>query len=194
MSLVAGPDVRTLLGSWELHLRAEHKGPATIKSYGAGVRRFLAWCADTGHSPTLDRPTVAAFVADILDTGAEPATARSRHLALRRFSAWLVEERELLDDPLLGSKPPKLDAKVVPVLTDEQLRTRTAGRWRGAAPRPRDATSESPRPSPLGAGEQRQPAQHANEHQVDESEGHSERACWAGSGTVTARSACHETR
>lgn len=65
---------------------------------------------------------MAAFVADILDSGAEPATARSRHLALRRYSAWLVEERELRDDPLLGSKPPKLDAKVVPVLTDEQLR------------------------------------------------------------------------
>ena len=31
----------------------------------------------------------------------------------------------------------------------------------------------------VGAGEQRQPAQHANEHQVDESEGHSERSCWA---------------
>jgi hypothetical protein len=26
----------------------------------------------------------------------------------------------------------------------------------------------------VGAGEQRQPAQHANEHQVDESEGHGE--------------------
>ena len=31
----------------------------------------------------------------------------------------------------------------------------------------------------VGAGEQRQPGQHANEHQVDESEGHSERSCWA---------------
>ena len=120
---MAGPDLRTLLGSWELHLRAERKSPATIKSYADGVRRFLAWCADTGHSPTLDRRTVAAFVADILDSGAEPATARSRHLALRRFSAWLVEERELRDDPLLGTKPPKLDAKVVPVLTEDQLRT-----------------------------------------------------------------------
>ena len=29
----------------------------------------------------------------------------------------------------------------------------------------------------IGAGEQRQPAQHANEHQVKESEGHSGRSC-----------------
>jgi site-specific recombinase XerD len=119
---VTGPDLRTLLGSWELHLRAERKSPATIKSYGDGVRRFVAWCEDKGHSPALDRRTVAAFVADILESGAEPATARSRHLALRRFSAWLVKERELRDDLLLGTKPPKLDAKVVPVLTEDQLR------------------------------------------------------------------------
>ena len=34
----------------------------------------------------------------------------------------------------------------------------------------------------VGAGKQRQPAQHANEHQVDESEVHGERSCWAGKG------------
>jgi hypothetical protein len=31
-------------------------------------------------------------------------------------------------------------------------------------------------------GEQRQPAQHADEHQVDESEGHNERSCGVGCG------------
>jgi hypothetical protein len=31
----------------------------------------------------------------------------------------------------------------------------------------------------VGAGEQRQPAQHANEKQIGKSEGHSERSCWA---------------
>jgi hypothetical protein len=39
------------------------------------------------------------------------------------------------------------------------------------------------------AGEQRQPAQHANEHQVDESEGHSGRSCWPRQGRVMLRSA-----
>jgi hypothetical protein len=34
----------------------------------------------------------------------------------------------------------------------------------------------------LGSGEQRQPAQHPGEQQIDESEGHSERACRAGCG------------
>jgi site-specific recombinase XerD len=119
---MATPDLAALLPSWELSLRAERKSPATIKVYGDGVRRFLAWCEATGRTPELTRRAVAEFVADLLEAGAEPATARSRYLSLRRFTVWLVEERELRDDPLVGSKPPKLDAKVVPVLTEDRLR------------------------------------------------------------------------
>jgi outer membrane murein-binding lipoprotein Lpp len=42
----------------------------------------------------LDWATVNAFIAAVLDSGAEPATARSRQLAVRRFSAWCAEEGE----------------------------------------------------------------------------------------------------
>jgi integrase/recombinase XerD len=117
----SAPDLAALLPSWELHLRAERKSAETVKSYGDGVRRFLSWCADVGVEPALTRPILAGFVTALLDAGTEPATARSRHLALRRFSAWLVDEEELPGDELLGSRPPKLDVKVTPVLTDAQL-------------------------------------------------------------------------
>jgi integrase len=43
-------------------------------------------------------------------------------MALRRFAAWLADEGEIDSNPLLGVKPPKLDAKVTEALTDEQLR------------------------------------------------------------------------
>jgi integrase/recombinase XerD len=43
-------------------------------------------------------------------------------LAVRRFGRWLHAEGELAEDPLAGMRPPKLDAKVVPVLSDDQLR------------------------------------------------------------------------
>jgi site-specific recombinase XerD len=115
-------DLAELLPSWELSLRAERKSGATIKVYGDGVRKFLGWCEETGQPAVLDRRTVTRFVAELLDAGAEAATARPRHLSLRRFSAWLVEEGELRADPLLGSKPPKLDTKVVPILTEDRLR------------------------------------------------------------------------
>ncbi len=115
-------DLAVLLPSWELALRAERKSPQTVKSYGDGVRRFLSWCSGQGKPAVLDRPTVTAFVAALLEEGAEPATARSRHLALRRFSAWLVEEGEADVDRLLGTRPPKLDVKVVDPLTEQELK------------------------------------------------------------------------
>jgi integrase/recombinase XerD len=121
-SQVREPDLALLLPSWELSLRAERKSPQTIKTYTDGVHRYLAWCAENDLPVALDRTQVQAFVADLLDGGAQPATARSRHLAVRRYAAWLAEEGEIATDPLVGIRPPKLDTKVVDPLTDDQLR------------------------------------------------------------------------
>jgi len=120
--MTESPDLAVLLESWELHLRAERKSAQTVKIYRAGVHAFLRWAESSGARAVLDRPTVNAFVTDLLDAGAEPATARSRQLAVRRFSAWLAEEGEIGADALVTLKPPKLDTKVVDVLTDDQLR------------------------------------------------------------------------
>jgi integrase/recombinase XerD len=118
----AVPDLALLLPSWELSLRAERKSSQTVKVYGDGVRRFLAWTKDSNRPAVLDKPTVTAFVADLLEKGAEPSTARSRLLALRRFSTWLVEEGEAAGDQLIGTRPPKLDVKVVDPLSDSELK------------------------------------------------------------------------
>ena len=115
-------DLAAMLPSWELALRAERKSAQTLKSYGDGVRGFLRWCDTNGHTPALDRDLVKTWVAELLESGAEPATARARQLGLRRFSAWLEEEGEVDTDPLLGLKAPKLDSKVTESLTDDELR------------------------------------------------------------------------
>lgn len=123
---LTGPDLAALLQSWELSLRAERKSQQTVKSYGDGVRRFLVWCVQNGRAPSLDRATVNAFTAALLDAGAEPSTARSRQLAVRRFSGWLAEEGETERDELLALKAPKLDQKVIEPLTDVQLKAMIA--------------------------------------------------------------------
>jgi integrase/recombinase XerD len=111
-----------LLESFTLHLRSERKSPQTIKTYTDGVRAFLTWCDRAGIAPELDRPAVGKFTAALLDAGAEAATARSRQLAVRRFSAWLAAEGEIEADRLTAMTPPRLDVKAVPVLSDDQLR------------------------------------------------------------------------
>lgn len=114
-------DLPALLSSWKLALRAERKSPATVKSYSEGVVAYLRWCEATGVPADITKSAVQAFVADLLDSGAQPKTASARLLGVRRFSAWLTEEGELDADPLVGMKQPKLDRKVVESLTDEQL-------------------------------------------------------------------------
>lgn len=115
-------DLSLLLGSWELSLRAERKSPQTLKSYGDGVRAYFKWATASELEPNLSRAQVRGFVDTLLTDGAAAATARSRQLAVRRFSAWLLEEGETATDPLVGMKPPKIDQVVVEPLTDDELR------------------------------------------------------------------------
>jgi site-specific recombinase XerD len=116
------PDLAALLSSWQLALRAERKSPSTITSYSEGVIGFLRWCQSTGTRAELTKANVTSFTAALLDDGAQPATARSRHMALRRYAAWLADEGEIDANPLLGVKPPKMDTKVTEALSDDQLK------------------------------------------------------------------------
>lgn len=115
-------DLAELLESWELSLRAERKSPQTVKSYGDGVRAFIRWCTASEAPAELTRPRLRGFVDALLADGAKPATAVSRHLAVRRFSAWLADEGEIPVDELLGVKAPKIDKDHVEPLTDVQLK------------------------------------------------------------------------
>ncbi|MFH8496672.1 tyrosine-type recombinase/integrase [Streptomyces coeruleorubidus] len=109
-------------GLLDAHLAAERKSAQTLKTYADGVRFFLRWTASTGIPPSLDRRTVNAFTAALIDGGAQASTARSRQLAVRRFSAWLLDEGEIDDDQLVQLRTPKLDTKIVEYLEDDQLK------------------------------------------------------------------------
>lgn len=114
-------DLPDLLESWLLSMKSENKADATVKTYGDGVHAFFRWAAAKGIEPALERDVVNAFIADLLASGAEPTTAASRQLSVRRFSAWLASEDEIDSDRLIGLRSPRLDQKVVEPLSDEQL-------------------------------------------------------------------------
>ena len=114
-------EVEGLATSWQLALRAQRKSPQTLRTYGEGVRQYLAWCTENDVEP-MTRSSLNLFTAGLLDGGAAASTARSRQLGVRRFAAWLAEEGEIPADPFLGIKSPKLDEKVIEPLSDDQLR------------------------------------------------------------------------
>lgn len=103
-------------------MRSANRSPRTITTYTTGVTSFLAWCERTGTPPELTKRNVQGWIADLLEGGARPATASTWLGALKRFSKWLADEDEIPSDQLLGISPPKLDQKVTPALSDEQLK------------------------------------------------------------------------
>jgi integrase/recombinase XerD len=115
------PDLAELLPSWRRAMGGANKSRATIDLYCGGVNAFLRWCATNSVTPELTKDAVNAFIADLLEAGAEPATAVARQKALRQFSKWLAAEGELKEDPLFGLARPQQTTKVVDALDDEQL-------------------------------------------------------------------------
>ncbi|WP_256250419.1 tyrosine-type recombinase/integrase [Mycobacterium malmoense] len=115
-------DLVALLPSWQLAMHADRKAPYTIDSYLRGARHYLAWCAAEPDERPFTKPALQRWTTHILDSGAEPATARIRQQAVRRFAAWLAEEGEIDHNPFHGLKPPKIDTKIVQRLTDDELR------------------------------------------------------------------------
>jgi site-specific recombinase XerD len=118
---VDAADFAELTEHWEISLRNQHKSPRTIDSYLTGLGQFASWCTAQDIDPDLTRRNVEGFTASLILTGKSAATAGLRQIALRLFSAWLVETGELERDDLLGVKQPKLDQKVVEGLTRDEV-------------------------------------------------------------------------
>jgi site-specific recombinase XerD len=111
-----------LLPSWKRAMGGVNRSRATIELYIGGVAAFLRWCAANSVTPELTKDAVNAFIADLLESGAQPATAVARQKALRQYSKWLAAEGEIKEDPLLGLQRPQQMTKVTTALDDDELR------------------------------------------------------------------------
>ena len=83
--------ITTLADSWELHLRAERKSPATLDNYTSAVERLTDYLTAQGMPTDLtriNREHIEAFIVHLLDTRS-PATALNRFKALQQYFRWL---------------------------------------------------------------------------------------------------------
>jgi integrase/recombinase XerD len=76
----------------------------------------------SGHLMELTRERIQQYLAELIAEGKEANTVRLRLAALRQFAKWLIDEGELLEDPLVGLKQPKIPTKPVQALSDDELR------------------------------------------------------------------------
>lgn len=115
-------DLTALVDSFEISLKSARRSRNTLKIYMSSVRAYLDWCTHNDRPQQIDREQVQAWIAGILDAGAQPSTAAARLAGVRQFSKWLAAEGEVESDPLLGLNAPKGDMPITPVLTDDELR------------------------------------------------------------------------
>lgn len=112
------------LASWRRSLRAENKSPRTVETYLLAGEQFAAYCERHNLAATpldVDRDAVRMWLAHLADSRSA-ATARQRYSSLRNFFRWLEEEGEIPTSPMATIKPPRVDEKPPPILTEDDLR------------------------------------------------------------------------
>ncbi|ORA70740.1 hypothetical protein BST25_18300 [Mycobacterium heidelbergense] len=101
-------------------MQADRKAHHTIDSYLRGARYYLTWRAAKPDAHPFTRAARQRWIAHLLDSGAQPATARIRHQAVRRFAAWLADKQRIDHDPFLDPTPPQIDTEIVERLTNKR--------------------------------------------------------------------------
>lgn len=116
-----------LLRSWQRSLHS--KSPGTRKQYLTCARWFVEWLAEAGRPEgapgdllAVTRRDAEAYFADQEERGLKPSTRRSRWIALRSLYKWLIEEDELVADPMAKVKVEKANVAPIPVLDEADLR------------------------------------------------------------------------
>jgi site-specific recombinase XerD len=114
-----------MIGSFELHLRAEKKSPKTIRTYLEAAQRFAAeYLIPAGLDDWADVKARDVQESTVTLLGRYSAAyASNQFRALQQFFKWHATEDpdEPRTNPAANLKPPKIGDKPVPVFTAEEL-------------------------------------------------------------------------
>lgn len=102
------PDLRGLLPSWELAMKAAGLAESSRKLYMRGMVAYLDFIENKGETPTLARQQVTIYLAmSMEELGRGKSTMKSYLKGVQSFARWATEENELDARDLAGLKPPK---------------------------------------------------------------------------------------
>jgi len=114
-----------VLPSFTLSLRAAHRSPRTVVIYESGARRIATWLDAQGHSGALDQITpdhLRQFMLDLEAIGLAQNTVSAHYRGARALIRWAFAEDVIAFDPTAKVRPPLVERKPVPVLTDDEMR------------------------------------------------------------------------
>ncbi len=112
------------LASWQVHMRAAGKAPATIRSYAFTIEAFGRWLADNDlpvDPCRLHRRDIEAFLASSAET-MKQSTVRTRWIALKALYRWLDDEDEMDGaSPMLKVVEPLVPTEPIALLSERSL-------------------------------------------------------------------------
>lgn len=114
-----------LLASWSLALRAKNRSVRTVRNYCSAAELLDGFLPDDRSLLDAQRPDIERFIADQLDRHST-STAATRFRCVQQFYRWATGEGLLEVSPMEGMTPPRLDEKVIPVLSLEEMRALVA--------------------------------------------------------------------
>jgi site-specific recombinase XerD len=117
--------LQPMIGSFELHLRAEKKSPRTIRTYIEAAQWFAAeYLIPNGIKFWSDVTArhIQEWTVTLLDRYSD-SYANNQFRALQQFFKWHATEDpyEPRPNPMANLKPPKVSDKLVPVFTADEL-------------------------------------------------------------------------
>ena len=122
-------ELATLFHHYEVHNRSEGKSARTVEWYGQVLELFHGWLVSEGRSTFLDdvgEGEVREFTLHLQDRRglwglASSHTVNNRVRALRAFFSWLHRQGYTEEHRLKGVRPPKVQSKVIDILTDGEI-------------------------------------------------------------------------
>lgn len=114
-------DMRALLESWGIALRAQAVPLQTLRQYERSGRYFLDWCEAHGATADLSDPEpVRLWLGSLLDKGQAEGSLNVRLAAIRSWARWLIKEGEVTGTAIDRVGWAKLGERVPRYLTPEQ--------------------------------------------------------------------------
>jgi site-specific recombinase XerD len=117
-------DISSLAASWQLHLEAANLSPKTIRTYMDSADQLRAHLILTGMPTAADviaREHIESFLIAVRER-TSASTAATRYRGLQQLFKWLQDEGEITRNPMERMRPPKLEERPVPVISDDDLK------------------------------------------------------------------------
>src|SRR3954451_19511044 len=119
----------SLIRDFVRHLKGTNRALNTQTIYRRAAVGLVDHLEREGSLPAprqLTRRQVEGYIGDLVETRSA-STANVTYRALQQFMKWLLDEEEIDRSPMERMKPPIVPEKLVPVLTEAQLRALLAG-------------------------------------------------------------------